>query len=624
MRNKLLKSRRKDCFLPIAKHNPKANSKLSTHEEYKSIPHALIITSSPCNSAPYSGSSQSHNLTKTVDPYCISNNNYNNDGNNNNIQSILSTSTENIDPIISKEDFLPNNSNADNYLDMSIDKSSINSNIFYLNTQKYLEDTYDPNLLADSINYHQYLYSNQSLLLNLDDNENDNNNNHDNHNNNKVVDSMYTNGIQNETFNSTSYELDSNLTPNTHHATNDDNINPIFYHETPSPSNTHSIRIVTASNRIVRLRDKKLLNAIHKTLDSPIKVKNNQQLHPQDILKNLNSNQQISRRILSSPRKDINDSLIKAISDINDNSSCIPKEFINNEFSKDIEIDDNKNEKDIYNLSKEIDTLPSQNSIILNNNNNNNNNNINYNNNNKNRKNKAFPFHSENLSQETNPKRFANKSISTNSHQSQFFIKLKTASTTASTTTSSLSTPAISSTTTVKFKTNKINKQQKQQKDQNSKLRSQTRKDENSTQTSQSTGSLDFQTELSHSNNSENIEESRKIHQNPDLVMQIFREPIKETTDHLSKSKSKENVSKISRVRVKIPRIHPASLDNFEEKDIYECVQCSKVFKQRSQWKRHVDCIHLKIAKFICVKCTKAFKRSDHLKNHVRRIHGGS
>lgn len=53
----------------------------------------------------------------------------------------------------------------------------------------------------------------------------------------------------------------------------------------------------------------------------------------------------------------------------------------------------------------------------------------------------------------------------------------------------------------------------------------------------------------------------------------------------------------------------------------FNCGFCDKIFKQRSQWKRHVDCIHLKLAKFLCPTCHKAFKRSDHLKNHIRRIH---
>lgn len=53
----------------------------------------------------------------------------------------------------------------------------------------------------------------------------------------------------------------------------------------------------------------------------------------------------------------------------------------------------------------------------------------------------------------------------------------------------------------------------------------------------------------------------------------------------------------------------------------HECPRCKKVFKQRSQIKRHIDCVHLKLTKYVCPFCVIKFKRSDHLTNHVKRIH---
>ena len=112
-----------------------------------------------------------------------------------------------------------------------------------------------------------------------------------------------------------------------------------------------------------------------------------------------------------------------------------------------------------------------------------------------------------------------------------------------------------------------------------------------------------------------------------EIVQRIFKESMKLNKDNFSKHKIEENeqhlVPEITRLRIAKPTSFvEEGGEKFEEKDIYKCADCPKVFRQRSQWKRHVDCIHLKIAKFVCIECTKAFKRSDHLKNHIRRIHG--
>lgn len=54
---------------------------------------------------------------------------------------------------------------------------------------------------------------------------------------------------------------------------------------------------------------------------------------------------------------------------------------------------------------------------------------------------------------------------------------------------------------------------------------------------------------------------------------------------------------------------------------IFPCSQCPKSFTQKSQWRRHVECVHLNLVKYHCEFCGKGFKRSDHLKNHSRRMH---
>lgn len=55
---------------------------------------------------------------------------------------------------------------------------------------------------------------------------------------------------------------------------------------------------------------------------------------------------------------------------------------------------------------------------------------------------------------------------------------------------------------------------------------------------------------------------------------------------------------------------------------IFPCSQCPKSFTQKSQWRRHVECVHLNLVRYHCEFCRKGFKRSDHLKNHSRRLHG--
>lgn len=67
--------------------------------------------------------------------------------------------------------------------------------------------------------------------------------------------------------------------------------------------------------------------------------------------------------------------------------------------------------------------------------------------------------------------------------------------------------------------------------------------------------------------------------------------------------------------------IEPPNGDPSNPEMIFPCSQCPKSFTQKSQWRRHVECVHLNLVKYFCDFCGKGFKRSDHLKNHSRRMH---
>ncbi|GMG19344.1 unnamed protein product [Ambrosiozyma monospora] len=96
-------------------------------------------------------------------------------------------------------------------------------------------------------------------------------------------------------------------------------------------------------------------------------------------------------------------------------------------------------------------------------------------------------------------------------------------------------------------------------------------------------------------------------------------QPVRRSTRHKTKRKTSNywTISKPNKRRKKHSHSHDVEPSEFR----YACDQCEKTFRQKSQWKRHVDCVHLKIAKFECEKCGKLFKRTDHLKNHLQRLH---
>lgn len=81
--------------------------------------------------------------------------------------------------------------------------------------------------------------------------------------------------------------------------------------------------------------------------------------------------------------------------------------------------------------------------------------------------------------------------------------------------------------------------------------------------------------------------------------------------------------------RPKIGKTSPCSVElrqsnkpkNVCKTDYFPCPKCAKAFTQKSQWRRHIDCVHLNLVKYHCEVCSKGFKRSDHLKNHTRRMH---
>ncbi len=95
--------------------------------------------------------------------------------------------------------------------------------------------------------------------------------------------------------------------------------------------------------------------------------------------------------------------------------------------------------------------------------------------------------------------------------------------------------------------------------------------------------------------------------------------PLSETSRNKKKQKQlkfKEDARSFKNIKsiMKIER-------SKRESGSHECPRCKKVFKQRSQIKRHIDCVHLKLTKYMCPFCVIKFKRSDHLTNHVKRIH---
>ena len=501
---------------------------------------------------------------------------------------------------------------------------------------KPANDFYNPDLMIPNpIHYQEYLYINE--------------NNYDQHLY-KPEDSLYTSGFQNDTFDSTSFELDSNVSPQ---SVSNENINPIFFHNTPSPSDSNSIRIVTASNRIIKLKDKKLLQAIQKSLDSNIRMEalnpnkgNNVNTNDKYGIgynktpvgfKTLNDNQAVTNSILSSPRKEINESLNNAI--LLASNLPVKRKFLNPSAHQHSINNAASNEVANGSVYRGWQNSISENYAV--------------------KPNESLSFRSG-FDPETNSnpdsERECSSSNTTNSNSNSSGKNTDLTS----------KKDAHSNNINIDSKTYMLSQAEGQQdekihKGQHSKqilnikreikwkndfqipkLRS--RRGDPTTVNSKNLN-LELVKENAHTGvfgdgngdvfvhgRDDDFDDDKLDSQskNKDVVMEIFRESMRKNKDNFLKSKPRDKsntpIPKITKLKVArcIPKLGDPTLraSMYEEKDIFRCAQCPKVFKQRSQWKRHVDCIHLKIAKFVCIKCGKAFKRSDHLKNHIRRIHG--
>lgn len=488
-------------------------------------------------------------------------------------------------------------------------------------------------------------------------------------------DPVYTsNDPQNRSVDSTSYELDSNSTSNSISNSNE-NINPYFFHNTPSPNNVNSIRIITASNRIAKLKDKKLIQAIHKSLNlrssqSSVGNCNNHDSTLQN-LKTLNDNHsyfQSTASVLSSPRNEITENLNYLIynktrpvqnfrkpntmgnSNLNDcynyythqkilkasktasdtecaNLNLVPVSSTATEI-KEVDINNHNNsskQKDCSSKSKRSDSFK-----------------------------RGFKWKHDHY---TTSNIFNEKpeEVKDTCKVRQNILKLnKNIGIKISVNKPSNNTLFVNDFNPLhnKKEHNEVeDKKQSQQRDKRGKGSLQNLeykyeyqqekrcRDEKEMQhkfehmdchdgtCDHGNNQVDSQSgyKPTRSKNKVNCDENEC-----DVVMEIFRESLKKNRDKLlhTKPHGKINfqapkITKIKSSKNQSEKIDPVFRVKYlhAEKNLFKCTQCPKVFKQRSQWKRHVDCIHLKIAKFVCIKCDKAFKRSDHLKNHIRRIH---
>jgi uncharacterized C2H2 Zn-finger protein len=424
-------------------------------------------------------------------------------------------------------------------------------------------------------------------------------------------DSFYTQNIYNKSFDLTSYELDSNITssnPNSNHQ-NDENINPIFFHNTPSPNNKNSIRIITSSNRIKKLKDKKLIQAIHKSLN----MRNNNGKHNLEDFSNfktLNNNHNnylnSTTSLLSSPRKEINESLTNEIYCnqelsqkivLTNSNSNISHETYNHDKNytyslalKNI-VDNDPNLKIISGLENDLDN---RDIVYMNNTNN------------ELQSKKIYSIKRE-IKWKKHGCYYLNNTI-TQINKVEHNIEQSNKEKLNYNVDYSIKEDSFNGTSsTKKFNENNRN---------------------NNTFISTTIFSNKDKDSNNDKSNNDNNTSNNEI-KDCDAVLEIFRESLKKNKSDIMKTRKRDRLimptPKITKLKIRKANIINGSEysgSEFEEKDVFKCVQCPKVFKQRSQWKRHVDCIHLKIAKFVCIKCNKAFKRSDHLKNHIRRIHG--
>ena len=52
-----------------------------------------------------------------------------------------------------------------------------------------------------------------------------------------------------------------------------------------------------------------------------------------------------------------------------------------------------------------------------------------------------------------------------------------------------------------------------------------------------------------------------------------------------------------------------------------QCQECNKVFNCKSNLRRHIRGIHLRLRPFPCTLCGKCFERGDHLREHLVKKH---
>lgn len=491
-------------------------------------------------------------------------------------------------------------------------------------------------------------------------------------------DPIYANTLENNrSFESTSYELDSVISNSNSriHTMEEDNgtINPIFFHHTPSPNNTTSIRIITSSNRITKLRDRKLIQAIHKSL----KQHNSNYLDDNDEkintnyngFKTLNDNQTYKLRRLSGDLTSIHieaNEIPNQQQSIQPNyTSCKYSDFPST-FSENIfrgketqykEATPRYNDFDSFQPEakilremekerKSLETIACTQKLI------------------DNTKQNALHIekvedlgNSEEIKQNVMSKQGKEKegveeaedeeareelsevdihginiTADCNSSDQKDVIKpqmkkVKGLKSNSQECKSQLSQDTALPKRKIVLTFKRHNKKYRQG---NSIMKNKERENDCSmnnsfgklNQIKQVSNIMEFEIDKPKLIKAEEQEQdTQEIEKDNDIVLEIFRASLKRNKDNFAKTKSSDVL-----LATKIPRVRAQRSNkknpNKAKDNIYKCLQCPKEFKQRSQWKRHIDCIHLKIAKFACIKCGKAFKRSDHLKNHIRRIHG--
>lgn len=73
--------------------------------------------------------------------------------------------------------------------------------------------------------------------------------------------------------------------------------------------------------------------------------------------------------------------------------------------------------------------------------------------------------------------------------------------------------------------------------------------------------------------------------------------------------------------KVKVATRRSHGLSTGTKRIQFVCPTCERGFTNKSLLKRHIDCVHLQLARYPCPYCEMKFKRTDHLNLHLRRKH---